>query len=159
MIVEWIENNYLSYEYFFGNDKKRKKTREELAQSELEYIKSKNSLRSDYTISLICIVFNLEIAVYYFDGKDIYKQYYYLYFEDEVKKDFNEKELLILCYYKNDHFNRLYYINYNIKNVALYESLKPFSANDINYKNNIRKTGFKFARNYVEIKNKPFPFL
>ena len=49
---------------------KRKKTKEKLANPEQEYIKSKNSWGSDYTISIDFIVFNLEIEVHYFDGKN-----------------------------------------------------------------------------------------
>ena len=154
MIIEWIENNYKIYVNFFGDDDKKKKTKEELAKSELEYIKSKDSWGSDYTISIACILFNLEIAIYYFDGKDSYKQYHYFYNEDESKKDSNDRELLLLCYHNNNHFNILYSINENNENVALYESLKSFNVKKINYKNKVKKIGVKFARNYVEIKNK-----
>ena len=139
---------------FFGDDEKKKKAKEKLAKSELEYIKSKDSWGSDYTISIASILFNLEIAVYYFDGKDSYKQYHYFYNEDESEKDSNDRELLLLCYHNNNHFNILYSINENNENVALYESLKSFNVKKINYKNKVKKIGVKFARNYVEIKNK-----
>ena len=64
IIIEWIDNNYERYQNIFGDDDKNHITKEELAKKELEYIKSKDSWGSDYTITISCLLFNLNIAVY-----------------------------------------------------------------------------------------------
>ena len=42
--------------------------KEEIALNEFEYIKSTDSWGSDYTISIACLLFNIDIVVYTFKG-------------------------------------------------------------------------------------------
>ena len=91
-------NNYNIYENFFGDDDEHQISKKELAKQEYDYIKSKDSWGSDYTISFACILFNIEIVVYIFDGKDSYKHYHYFYF-DNNKNNNDDKELLLLSFH------------------------------------------------------------
>ena len=105
LIIEWIEAHYDNYLEFFGDDDANNITREEIAQNEFDYIKSKDSWGSHYTISIACLILNIDIAVYTYEGNNIYKPY------NLFKIDNEEKELCILNYHNNYHFELIYSIH------------------------------------------------
>ena len=72
IIIEWIEHNYNQYLDFFGDDENNYLSIEEIAKRELDYIKLKDSWGSDYTISITCLIFNINNAVYVFNGSNEY---------------------------------------------------------------------------------------
>ena len=104
------------------------------------------------------MLFNIEIAVYFFDGKDSYKQYHYFYFENNQNNN-DDKELLLLSYHNNNHFDILYSVNEKDADFALYESLNTLHINKEIYQNNIKKSGIEFNIKYIEIKNRASPIL
>ena len=56
-IIKWIENNREAYDEFFGDDDANNKSKEELAEEEYNYIKSKDSWGRFYTIEIASILF------------------------------------------------------------------------------------------------------
>ena len=79
IIIEWIENNYKKFESFFGDDEKNKISKEILAKEEFDYIKSKDSWGSDYTITIASLLFNLNIVLYIFNNNNTeLKPYHFL---------------------------------------------------------------------------------
>ena len=68
LIIDWIENNYKDFLEFFGDDDAKNLKKEEIAKNELDYIKSNDSWGSHYTISIACLIFKIDIAVYTYEG-------------------------------------------------------------------------------------------
>ena len=116
LIVEWIENNYDNYLEFFGDDDSNNMTKEEIAKNEFDYIKSKDSWGSHYIIATACLILKIDIAVYTYEGNNIYKPYNLFKIDDE------EKELCILNYHNNYHFDLIYSIHELVSENTLYNS-------------------------------------
>ena len=129
IIIDWIENNYEKYINFFGDDDRNHISKEELAKREFDYIKSKDSWGSDYTITIACLLFDLDIGVYIYNGKDELRPYHF--FENVENKN---KDLLILSFHNNNHFDLIFSKNKNSDNPVLYNSIK-----EINVVNDIKK--------------------
>ena len=129
IIIEWIENNYEKFIDFFGDDDISGIKKEEIALNEFEYIKSKDSWGSDYTISIACLLFIIDIAVYTFNGLNEYKSYNLFTVEND-----KSKELLILSYHENNHFDIIYSIKEHLENNFLYNDI-----NEINIKKKLKK--------------------
>ena len=149
LIIEWIDNNYEQYVNFFGDDEKHNLSKEEIAEKEFKDIKSKDSWGSDYTISIICLLLNIEIAVYINDGSDVFKPYHYFKIYNN-----NQNELMILSFHNSNHFDLIYSIHENIENHILYEKLNDININPIIDKNKIKVSGTEFKNIYVETKNR-----
>ena len=77
-IIEWIENNYEDYLDFFGDDDANNLPREYFAKKELDYIKSKNSWGSHYTIAISFLLYNLDIALYVKENQNTFKRLNFL---------------------------------------------------------------------------------
>ena len=152
IIIEWIEHNYNQYLDFFGDDENNYLSIEEIAKRELDYIKLKDSWGSDYTISITCLIFNINIAVYVFNGNNEYIPYHF--FTNEISAD---EELMILSYHNNDHFDLIYSKNEYLPTNTLYKSIKNIKINENIKKESLKITGTKFTNNYVKgnFKNSP----
>ena len=68
-----------------------------------------------HTISIICLLLNIEIAVYINDGSDVFKPYHYFKIYNN-----NQNELMILSFHNSNHFDLIYSIHENIENHILY---------------------------------------
>ena len=147
LIIDWIENNYDNFLDFFGDDEPNNMTREEIAKQEFDYIKSKDSWGSHYTIAIACLILKIDIAVYTYEGNNIYKPY------NLFKIDNEEKELCILNYHNNYHFELIYSIHEQVTENTLYKSFSKINLEHNIKKNNIKITGISFKNNYVEINN------
>ena len=149
LVIEWIDNNYEQFVNFFGDDEKHNLTKEEIAEKEFKDIKKKDSWGTDYTISIICLLLNIEIAVYIKDGNDVFKPYHYFILDNN-----NQNELMILSFLNSNHFDLIYSIHENIENHILYEKLDDININNNIDKNNIKVSGTEFKNIYVETKNR-----
>ena len=69
-IISWIEKNRELFNDFFGDDDINNKTKEELAEEEYKYIKSKDSWGGFHTIEIACIIFGISIGVYTDNGNN-----------------------------------------------------------------------------------------
>ena len=147
LIIEWIENNYEDFLEFFGDDDSKNLKKEDIAKNELDYIKSKDSWGSHYTFSIACLIFKIDIAVYTYEGNYFYKPY------NLFKIDNDEKELCIMNYHNNYHFELIYSKNEMVEENTLYNSISEIEMPYIYKKNNIKITGTNFETNYVEINN------
>ena len=76
-----------------------------------------------------CIFFNIDIAVYTFNGLNEYKSYNLFTVEND-----KSKELLILSYHENNHFDIIYSIKEHLENNFLYNDI-----NEININNKLKK--------------------
>ena len=131
MIIEWIENNYNKFEEFFGDDDLNNIPKETLAKIEFDYIKKSNSWGSHYTIAIACLLFNIDIALYILDNNDNYKKYNLFSQKDNINRD-----LCILEYRDNNHFNIIYSKEDDSDNISLVCSPKDLKVNyNINLKN------------------------
>ena len=148
LIIEWIDNNYEDYLNFFGDDDLNNKTRESIAKEEYNYIKSKDSWGSDYTISIACLLFNLDIAVYTCDESGEFTPYHF--FENYNTEN---KELMILSYHTNYHFELIYSTQENQQDNILYESINDIKLNKKISKDDINLTGQCFKNYYVECRS------
>ena len=148
IIIEWIENNYKKFESFFGDDEKNKISKEILAKEEFDYIKSKDSWGSDYTITIASLLFNLNIAVYIFNNNNNELKPYHFFENFENSNN----ELMILSYHTNYHFELIYSKKEDQSNIAVYNNFKEIIINDNINKENIKISGVKFSNNYVKIK-------
>ena len=147
LIIDWIENNYKDFLEFFGDDDAKNLNKEEIAKNELDYIKSNDSWGSHYTISIACLIFKIDIAVYTYEGNYIYKPY------NLFKIDNEEKELCIMNYHNNYHFELIYGKNEQVEETTLYNYVSEIQKPNKCQKNNIKITGINFENDYVEINN------
>ena len=76
-IINWIEQNKQKFIDFFGDDDSNNITKEEQAEDELNYIKTKNSWGGFHTLEIANIIFNLSTVVYVDNGDENYKKYFY----------------------------------------------------------------------------------
>ena len=149
IIIEWIENNYKKFESYFGDDEKNNISKEILAREEFDYIKSKDSWGSDYTITIASLLFNLNIAVYIFSNNNTeLKQYHFF---QNLEKDNNE--LMILSYHTNYHFDLIYSKKEDQSNIAVYNNFEEIIINDEINKDNVKISGVNFSNKYVNIRN------
>ena len=149
IIIEWIENNYKKFENFFGDEDRKNIPKEILAREEFDYIKSKDSWGSDYTISIASLLLNLDIAVYIFNNNNTELKPYHFFqnFENE------NNELMILSYHTNYHFELIYSKKEDQSNIAVYNNFEEVMINEDINKDNIKLSGVKFSNKYVNIKN------
>ena len=149
-IIGWIKNNYKTFVNFFGDDVTNNIPKETLAKLEFDYIQNCDSWGSHYTISIACLLFNLDIALYIKDDDDNYKRYILF-----SQNDGNNHELCILEFENNNHFNIIYSKQEekeNIKNSNFASSIKDIKINTkFNFKN-LNIEGEKLNSNYVECK-------
>lgn len=124
LIIEWIENNYEDYLEFFGADEANNLPRDYFAKKELDYIKSKNSWGSHYTIAISCLLFNLDIALYVKENQTTYKR---LNFFNRNNKQ--RGELCIMTFHDNNHFEIIYSKHVNINNVCIVKKIKDIPIN------------------------------
>ena len=54
-IIDWIANNYKTFENFFGDDDANNIYKETIAKLEFDYIKNSGSWVSNFTISIACL--------------------------------------------------------------------------------------------------------
>ena len=73
-IINWIEQNKQKFIDFFGDDDSNNITKEEQAEDELNYIKTKNSWGGFHTLEIANIIFNLSTVVYVDNGDENYKK-------------------------------------------------------------------------------------
>jgi len=146
-IINWINNNYKTFENFFGDDDANNITKETLAKLEFDYIKNSDSWGSHYTISIACLLFNIDIALYIQDNENNYKQYILF----SQNQSINNRELCILEYHNNNHFNIIYSKNEALDKCNLFSSIKDVKINsNFNFKD-IHIEGEKLNSKYVEI--------
>ena len=149
MIIEWIENNRDVFISFFGDDDINNITKEEQADYELECIKTKNSCGTHYTIAITCLLFNLIIAIYIYDGNSKYSRSNIFY---NNKK--NDSEIMILSFHNNNYFDLIYSTHENIEKTVLNLNISEVKINRCLKNKDIKFTGIKFERKYVECKFK-----
>ena len=151
MVINWIDNNYETFLEFFGDDDINHLSRELQAKLEFNYIKNKDSWGSHYTISICCLLFNIDIAVYVKGPEGNYKQYN-LFTNDDTNLN---SELCILNYHNNNHFDILYSKDELENHKFLVKSLIDIKVKDkINIKD-IKIEGKEFNNKYVETTLKP----
>ena len=146
-IINWIDNNYKTFENFFGDDDANNISKETLAKLEFDYIKNSDSWGSHYTISIACLLFNIDIALYIKDNENNYKQYILFSQNHSV----HNRELCILEYHNNNHFNVLYSKNEELDKCNLFSSIKDLKINSNFDFKNIHIEGEKINSKYVEI--------
>ena len=144
LIIQWIEDNYSIYENFFPNDDSINTNRETEAKQEYEYIKSKDSWGTYYCFEIACLIFNLSIGVYTFNGTNLYTKYFL--FENSNK----EGELMLINYITNYHFELIYDKDYNINNNIVINAI-PDVKNIIGNTKQIHFTGEEYNLKYVKI--------
>ena len=74
LIIKRIENNYEDYLDFYGDDDANNLQKEYFSKKELDYIKSKNSWGSHYTIAISFLLYNLDIALYVKENQNTFKR-------------------------------------------------------------------------------------
>ena len=145
-IINWIENNKERFSEFFGDDDTNNITKEEQAEDELNYIKTKNSWGGFHTLEIANILFNISTAMYIDNGDGYYKKYFY---SENLNED---AELMILNYKDNNHFDLLYDKNINIENSHLYDNYNYIKINPYIDNKNIKTEGTKFENKFVKCK-------
>ena len=146
-IIDWIDNNYKTFENFFGDDEANNISKETIAKLEFDYIKNSNSWGSHYTISIACLMFNIDIALYIKDNEDNYKQYILF---SQNSSD-SQRELCILEFHNNNHFNIIYSKKEDMNNCNLFSSIDDLKINNNFNFNDIQIEGEKLNTNYVEV--------
>ena len=102
-------------------------TKEELAKKEFNYIKTNNYWGSGYTIAISCLLFDINIAIYIYDGDKLYKPYF--------------------IYESGDKNNQK---NDNTTNICLYNQISNIKIKDKININKLETDKLKFANHYVE---------
>ena len=121
------------------------------AKLELNYIKNKDSWGTHYTISICCLLFNIDIAIYIKGAEGNYKQYN-LFSKDEKN---HNSELYILRFHNNNHFDILYSKDELENQMNLVNSIIDIKIMDnINIKD-IKIEGKEINNKYVETAMKP----
>ena len=149
IIIEWIENNYDKFINFFWDDEENNLTKEELAKKEFNYIKTNNSWGSDYTIAISCLLFDINIAIYIYDGDKLYKPYF-IYESGDKNNQKNDNDLMILSFHNNNHFDLIYSKNDNTTNICLYNQISNIKIKDKININKLETDKLKFTNHYVE---------
>ena len=116
IIIDRAKNNYEIYCDFFGDDEKNGIKKETLALKEFEYMKKKDSWGGDIQINIICIIFKLNICVFY-ENNDAFKRYFLF----NIPNVENE-ELVLLLYVNHNHYNLIYPKRDNGKNNKIYNN-------------------------------------
>ena len=143
-IINWIEQNKQKFIDFFGDDDSNNITKEEQAEDELNYIKTKNSWGGFHTLEIANIIFNLSTVVYVDNGDENYKKYFY------TENLNNDSELMILLYENNNHFKLLFDKKVNLGISKLYDNYNSIKINyDMNIQN-IKSEGTKLENKYVQ---------
>ena len=133
---------------YFGDDDTNNISKETLVKLEFDYIKNSNSWGSHYTISISCLMFNIDIALYVKDNDDNYKQYI-LFSQNNSRYD---RELCILEFHNNNHLSILYSKKDYSDKYNLIDSIKDLKINNDFNINNIHIDGVKINSKYVNVK-------
>ena len=133
---------------FFGDDEVSKKSKEELAEEEYNYILSKDSWGGFHTIEISSILFGISIGIYTDNGNNEFIRYC---FSENLKSG---NKLMLLSYHNNNHFDLIYDKKFNSE-----KSINSLHKKDLKlYKNvsklNINYHGNFFNNKYVVIKYK-----
>jgi len=96
-----------------------------------------------YCFEIACLIFNLSIGVYTFNGTNLYKKYFL--FENSNK----EGELILINYITNYHFELIYDKDYNINNNTVINAIPNVKKIIVNNKQ-IHFTGEEYNLKYVE---------
>ena len=94
---------------FFGDDDLNNKTKEEQAEEEYNYIKSKDSWGGFHIIKIECIIFGISIGVYTDNGNNEFVRYS---FSENLKGD---AKLMLLSYQNNNHFDLINDKSFNLE--------------------------------------------
>ena len=95
-------------------------------------------------MSVASIIFNLVIAVYIYDGIDKYNKLITI---NEINE---ERELMILSFHNNNHFDLLYGEENNNRNSCIADNIESIKLNKNKQKEPIKISGIKLYQNYVE---------
>ena len=147
-IISWIEKNRELFNDFFGDDDINNKTKEELAEEEYKYIKSKDSWGGFHTIEIACIIFGISIGVYTDNGNNEFVRYS---FSENLKRD---AKLMLLSYHNNNHFDLIYDKSFNLESSKQIQKIKVLKIENKISKLNIKYQGNLFNNNYVKTKFK-----
>ena len=147
-IISWIEKNRELFNDFFGDDDINNKTKEELAEEEYKYIKSKDSWGGFHTIEIACIIFGISIGVHTDNGNNEFVRYS---FSENLKRD---AKLMLLSYHNNNHFDLIQDKSFNLESSKQIEKIKELKIENKMSKLNIKYQGNLFNNNYVKTKFK-----
>ena len=147
-IINWIDNNRETFNDFFGDDDINHISKEELANEEYNYIKSKDSWGGFHTIEIACILFGISIGVYTENGNNELIRYSY----SENLKSGNK--LMLVSYHNNNHFDLIYDKKFKLDNSSIIKNIKNFKIENKVSKLNINYQGNIFKNSYVKTKFK-----
>ena len=147
-IINWIDNNRETFNDFFGDDDINNISKEEFANEEYNYIKSKDSWGGFHTIEIACILFGISIGVYTENGNNELIRYSY----SENLKGGNK--LMLLSYHNNNHFDLIYDKKFKLENSNIIKNIKDIKIENKVSKLNINYQGNIFKNSYVKTKFK-----
>ena len=142
LIINWIEANYLLFESFFSDDTVNNIGKKEVAKQEFEYIKANDSWGTYHTFEIACMIFNISIAVYTYNGTNLYNKYFL--FENGN----SDSELMIIHYITNFHFELIFDKNYNTNDSCITKDINKFDK--IKTNQNIKFSGTEYNFKYIE---------
>ena len=111
-----------------------------------DYIKNRDSWGIDHTISIAYVLFNIDIAVYILDNEGNHTPYN-IFYQNELHEN---RELCILKYHNNNHFDLLYSNEGLNNNISLANSYKEIMVKDKIKITDIKLERVKFNNEYIE---------
>ena len=142
-IINWIDNNRKDFNEFFGDDDVNNRSKEELAEEEYKYIKSKDSWGGFHSIEIACLLFGISIGVYTDNGNNEFIRY-------SFSENLNQgAKLMLLSYHNNNHFDLIYDKKINLDSSSQKKNIKKLKIENSVSKLNIKYQGKLFNNKYV----------